>query len=39
MRIALLGMAHETNTFSLVPATYREFKGTGFDRGQELVDD
>ncbi|MCH8825638.1 MAG: M81 family metallopeptidase [Chloroflexi bacterium] len=39
MRIALLGMAHETNTFSLVPATYREFKGTGFVRGQELVDE
>ena len=32
-------MAHETNTFSPVAATYREFKGTGFVRGQELVDE
>lgn len=39
MRIALLGMAHETNTFSRVPATYDEFLQTGFVRGQELVDE
>ena len=37
MRIALLGMAHETNTFSRVPATYQEFQQTGFVRGQGLV--
>ena len=39
MRIALLGMAHETNTFSQVPATYQEFQQAGFVRGQELVDE
>ncbi len=39
MRIALLGMARESNTFSRVPATYQEFQQTGFVRGQEPVEE
>lgn len=34
MRLALLGMSHETNTFSRVPATYERFN---IYRGQEIV--
>ena len=26
MRIATLGISHETNTFSVIPATYEEFE-------------
>ena len=26
MRIALLGISHETNTFSVTPATYEDLK-------------
>ncbi|KAA1295413.1 MAG: hypothetical protein EGP11_08340, partial [SAR202 cluster bacterium] len=26
MRVAILGISHETNTFSIVPATYEEFE-------------
>ncbi|MGY8881330.1 MAG: M81 family metallopeptidase, partial [Dehalococcoidia bacterium] len=26
MRFAILGISHETNTFSKVPATYEEFE-------------
>ena len=26
MRIATLGISHETNTFSVIPATYKEFE-------------
>ncbi len=37
MRIAVLGVAHETNTFSRVPATYGEFERTGIVRGDEIV--
>ncbi|MCI0439034.1 MAG: M81 family metallopeptidase, partial [Chloroflexi bacterium] len=35
MRIALLGVAHETNTFSRVPASYERFS---ILRGQQIVD-
>ena len=34
MRLALLGMSHETNTFSRVPATYDRFS---IHRGHEIV--
>ena len=37
MRMALLGVAHETNTFSRVPASYEEFEKTGILRGDEIV--
>lgn len=37
MRFALAGLAHETNTFSRVPASYEEFEKTGIARGDELV--
>lgn len=37
MRIALVGVAHETNTFSRVPATYEEFEKTGFAHGDAIV--
>ena len=36
MRMALLGVAHETNTFSRVPATYEQFEKTGMVRGDAL---
>ena len=36
MRIALLGVAHETNTFSRVPASYDQFV---IRRGQAIVDE
>ncbi|GIT58436.1 MAG: hypothetical protein Ct9H300mP19_03840 [Dehalococcoidia bacterium] len=35
MRIAILGISHETNTFSIVPATYEEFEKL---RGEEIFD-
>ena len=40
MRFAILGISHETNTFSIVPATYAEFeKRGGLFRGREMVDE
>ena len=40
MRIALIGISHETNTFSVTPATYEEFeKGKGhIVRGNEIFE-
>ena len=38
MRIPLLGISHETNTFSTVPASYQEFVNTGILRGSEVID-
>ena len=38
MRIPLLGISHETNTFSSVPADYAAFEATGILRGQEIFD-
>ena len=35
---AILGISHETNTFSVVPATYEEFEKSGILRGQEIAD-
>lgn len=37
MRIAILGIAHETNTFSRVPASYRQFELGDLLRGEEMV--
>ena len=40
MRIALIGISHETNTFSVTPATYEEFeKGKGHIRIVYLADE
>ncbi len=38
MRFAILGISHETNTFSKVPATYEEFEKATIAHGQEIVD-
>ena len=38
MRIPILGISHETNTFSNVPADYQQWVNTGILRGQEIVD-
>lgn len=38
MRFAILGISHETNTFSRVPATYEQFEKALILRGQQLVD-
>ena len=43
MRLAILGISHETNTFSITPATYEEFeKSSGHVsrilRGDEIAD-
>ena len=38
MRFAILGISHETNTFSPVPADYASFEAEGILRGQEIVD-
>ena len=38
MRFAILGISHETNTFSSVPADYASFEAEGILRGQEIVD-
>ncbi len=38
MRFAILGISHETNTFSIVPATYEEFENRIIARGQEILD-
>jgi microcystin degradation protein MlrC len=37
MRLAALGLSHETNTFSTVPTDYELFESTGIFRGQEVV--
>ncbi len=39
MRFAILGISHETNTFSRVPATYEEFEKAHLLRGQDMVDE
>ena len=38
MRIPVLGISHETNTFSTVPATYEEFEKSGILRGSEIFE-
>ena len=38
MRIPVLGISHETNTFSSVPADYAAFEATGILRGEEIFD-
>ena len=38
MRIPLLGISHETNTFSSVPANYAAFEASGILRGEEIFD-
>jgi microcystin degradation protein MlrC len=38
MRLAILGISHETNTFSRVPTDYAAFEAADILRGQELVD-
>lgn len=38
MRIPVLGISHETNTFSTVPADYEAFVRSGILRGSELID-
>lgn len=38
MRFAILGISHETNTFSIVPATYEEFEKRIIERGQQIID-
>ena len=38
MRFAILGISHETNTFSIVPATYEEFEAHDIVRGDEIVE-
>ena len=38
MRIAVLGISHETNTFSRVPADYAAFEKSGINRGEEIVE-
>ena len=38
MRFAILGISHETNTFSNVPADYAQWKASGILRGQQIVD-
>lgn len=37
MRFAILGISHETNTFSKVPATYEEFENRVLARGSEII--
>jgi microcystin degradation protein MlrC len=38
MRIPVLGISHETNTFSTVPADYAAFEASGILRGAEIID-
>lgn len=38
IRIAILGLGHETNTFSVIPATLELYEDGGVHRGQSLVD-
>lgn len=37
MRFAILGICHETNTFSNVPTDYGQFEASGIDRGEDIV--
>ena len=37
MRVAILGISHETNTFSRVPTDYAQFEASGILRGPEIV--
>ena len=37
MRLAVLGLSHETNTFSRVPADYAQFVSSGILRGEEIT--
>ena len=37
MRIATLGISHETNTFSTIPATYEEFEKKVIKRKHEII--
>lgn len=37
MRLAILGLCHESNTFSRVPADYQQFEASGIDRGDGIV--
>ncbi len=37
MRLAALGLSHETNTFSRVPADYAQFEASGSLRGEEVA--
>ncbi len=39
MRFAILGISHETNTFSSVPADYARFEEEGVLRGAEIVEE
>ncbi|HCI86188.1 MAG TPA: hypothetical protein DHV68_05030 [Dehalococcoidia bacterium] len=39
MKFAILGISHETNTFSKVPASYEEFMKSHIERGQEIIDE
>jgi len=39
VRLATLGLSHETNTFARLPATYERFVEDGILRGQEIVRD
>ena len=38
MRIAILGISHETNTFSRVPAGYEKFEEVELLRGDEIIE-
>jgi microcystin degradation protein MlrC len=37
VRLATLGLSHETNTFARLPATYARFEADGILRGNEIV--
>lgn len=37
MRFAILGLCHESNTFSRVPADFGQFEASGIDRGEGIV--
>ena len=37
MRFAILGICHETNTFSNVPTDYGQFEASVIDRGEDIV--
>ena len=39
LRFPILGISHETNTFSGVPATYEKFEEAHLLRGQEMIDE
>lgn len=38
LRLAVLGLGHETNTFSTVPASLATYEDGGIHRGQEMLD-